>query len=186
MRQVNLENVQEAGTYEKLPAGGYVCRYTKVEDVPNKEYLYMEFDIVMGDFKGYYKKLSESMSFWGGRVYRSYKEAALPMFKRMCSAVAKSNPGFVFDGGKQNSDERTLVGKYVGLVFGEEEYIGNDGSLKTRLYVHYECDINDIKAGNFKIPELKKLKQENTAPTNMDNGFVSAGINSMDDDVPFN
>ena len=57
MRQVNLENVQEAGDYTRLLAGGYVCKYTKVEDVAEKEYLYMEFDIADGEFKEYFKDL---------------------------------------------------------------------------------------------------------------------------------
>ena len=182
MRQVNLENVQEAGNYEKLPAGGYVCKYTHVEDVASKEYLYMEFDIAYGDYKDYYKKLSEAMSFWGGRVYRSYKDAALPMFKRMCSAVSKSNPGFVFDGGKVNSNEKTLIGKYVGLVLGEEEYIGSDGNKKTRLYVYSECDINDIKAGKFKVPALKKLKEDNASSGT---GFMDIPNNAAEE-IPFN
>ena len=108
MKQVNLENVQEAGSFEKLPVGGYICKYVNVEDIEKKEYLYMEFDIAEGEFKDYYKKLQENLKFWGGRVHRSYKENALPMFKRMCSAVSKSNAGFVFDGGKQNSNEKTL------------------------------------------------------------------------------
>ena len=186
MKQVNLDNVQEAGSRDRLPAGGYVCRYTKVEDVPDKEYLYMEYDIAHGEYKDYYKQLEESLQFWGGRVYRSYKEKALPMFKRMCSAVAKSNPGFIFDGGKQNSDERTLVGKYVGLVLGEEEYVGNDGTTKTRLYVYSECDINDIKAGKFKVPALKNLKDDNSIPvaSYSSDGFMNIP-EGTDEEIPF-
>lgn len=183
MKQINLENVQEAGNYNRLPAGGYVCKYTNVEDVEKKEYLYMEYDIAHGEYKDYYKSLSEVMNFWGGRVYRSYKDAALPMFKRMCSAVSKSNPGFVFDGGKVNSNEKTLIGKYVGLILGEEEYVGNDGNKKTRLYVHSECDINDIKAGNFKIPELKKLKENQKA--SVDTGFINVSSGTKEE-IPFN
>lgn len=190
MRQVNLENVQESGNFDRLPAGGYVCKYTSVKDVQMNpqtgkgDYLQMEYDIAYGDHKDYYKNLEASLHFWGGRYVRSYKEKALPMFKRMCSAVAKSNPGFVFDGGRQNADESTLVGKYVGLVLGEEEYIGNDGSKKTRLYVHSECDINDIKAGRFKIPELKKLKDEGNRRTT-DTGFMSVHDNAKEE-IPFN
>ncbi len=185
MRQLQLDNVQEAGSYNRLPAGGYICRYTKVEDVPEKEYLYMEFDIESGEYKDYYKNLEESMDFWGGRVYRSYKEKALPMFKRMCTAVAKSNPGFVFDGGRQNADEKTLVGKHVGLILGEEEYIGNDGNKKTRLYVNTECDVNDIKAGRFRVPELKKLK-EGSQPRPVQNiDFISISP-AEKDEIPFN
>lgn len=184
MKQVNLDNVQEAGSRDRLPAGGYVCRYTKVEDVPDKEYLYMEFDIAQGDYKDYYKQLEESLHFWAGRCNRSYKKTALPFFKRMCSAVAKSNPGFIFDGGKQNSDERTLVGKYVGLILGEEEYNGNDGDVKTRLYMHAECDINDIKAGKFKVPELKRLKEDSVSPTSSTDGFMNIP-EGVDEEIPF-
>lgn len=151
-----LDNVQEAGVSKRLPAGGYICKYTSVSDVADKQYLYMEYDVVEGEYANYYKDMEASKGFWGGKCYRSYKEKALPMFKRMCSAVMKSNPGFLFDG-KTNTDEKTLIGKKVGIVFGEEEYIGNDGSVKTRLYVAYETSVEDIKKGSFKVPQFKKL-----------------------------
>lgn len=193
MRQVNLENVQEAGDFERLAPGGYVCKITKVTDVPVNEntgkgdYLQIEYDIAEGERKDYYKHMQESLDFWGGRYIRSYKEKALPMFKRMCSAISKSNPGFVFDGGKQNSNEQTLVGKYVGLVLAEEEYIGNDGSKKTRLYVNSEKDIKDIRSGNFKTPEIKKLKNNNGATQSKTDAYGFMNIpDGVDEEVPFN
>ena len=42
------------------------------------------------------------------------------------------------------------------MTLGEEEYEGNDGSIKTRLYVVREFSIDKI--GEQKVPELKKLK----------------------------
>ena len=78
------------------------------------------------------------------------------MFKRFCTAVSRSNGKFVFDGGKVNHDEKTLKGKKIGLILGEEEYEGNDGFIKTRLYVVREFSIDKI--GEQKVPELKKLK----------------------------
>lgn len=171
MKKVDMTNVKETSDRTRLPAGGYVCKYTKVEDVPSKEYLYMEFDIARGDFAGYYHSLFESMGFWGGRCYRSYKEKALPMFKRMCSAVSKSNNGFVFDG-DTNTDESSLVGKLVGLVLCEEEYIGNDGSNRTRLYVDRECSVEDIINGKFKVKPMKTLDGK-SASANTDDSFVS-------------
>ena len=191
MRQVNLENVQEAGEFERLGAGGYVCKITKVTDVTVNEntgkgdYLQIEYDIAEGPHKDYYKQMEENLKFWGGRYIRSYKEKALPMFKRMCSAVSKSNPGFIFDGGKQNSNEQTLVGKYIGLVLGEEEYIGNDGSKKTRLYVNTEKDISDIRSGKFKVPELKKLANEDDNNTQSSNDFIDIPEGAQEE-IPFN
>ena len=179
----NIASVQEAGDSKRLPAGGYICKYTNVEDNPNKNYLYMEFDIAEGDFKGYFADLDERAGFWAGKCYRSYKENALPMFKRMCSAVTKSNKGFIFDG-NQHCDESTLVGKKVGMILGKEEYIGNDGSTKTRLYVAREVDIADIKAGKFKIPELKKLNNTNTE-NEQDDDFMNVPKDA-DEENPFN
>ena len=42
----------EGGT-QRPQAGGYVCVITKAEDVPEKQYLLVEFDISEGDFAGY-------------------------------------------------------------------------------------------------------------------------------------
>ena len=179
----NIAEVQEAGESKRLPAGGYVCKYTKVEDNAGKNYLYMEFDIAEGEYRGYFEDLEERAGFWAGKCYRSYSEKALPMFKRMCSAVTKSNKNFIFDG-NQHCDESTLVGKKVGMILGEEEYIGNDGSTKTRLYVVREVDIADIKAGKFKIPELKKLNNTNTE-IEQDDDFMNVPKDA-DEENPFN
>lgn len=180
----NIASVQEAGDSTRLPAGGYICKYTNVEDNSEKQYLYMEFDIADGEFKGYYKDLEERMDFWGGKCFRSYKEKALPMFKRMCSAVTKSNKGFIFDG-NEHADESTLIGKKVGMVLGEEEYVGNDGSIKTRLYVAKEVAVEDIKAGKFKIPALKKLPDTAGTSTQPDDGFMNIP-EGADEETPFN
>lgn len=181
MKVINLTNIQEAGTNNRLQAGGYVCKYTNVSDSADKEYLYMEFDIAEGEHKDYYKNLEASAGFWGGRCYRSYKENALPMFKRMCSAVSKSNPGYIFDGGEQNADEKTLVGKLVGIVLGEEEYVKNNGETGTRLYVSYECDADKIRKGDFRVPAKKCLDNSVAAPTT---GFTD--ISKVDaEECPF-
>lgn len=170
MKQLNLENVQETGSGNGgIKAGGYVCKYTNVTDVEDKEYLYMEFDVAEGEKKDYYKQLNEQHGFWGGKCYRSYKEKALPMFKRMCSAVSKSNPGFIFDGGAQNADESTLVGKLVGIVLGEEEYEKNNGEIGTRTYVFAEVSVDDIRKGNFKIPDKKCIHVQSSTSTDFMN-----------------
>lgn len=182
MKSINLANVQEAGTSNSLKAGGYVCKITNVEDVPAKEYLYIEFDIAEGPFKDYYKKLQENKNFWGGSMYKSYKEKALPMLKRFCSAVTKSNPGYIFDAGAQNNDEKTLKGKMIGLVLFEEEYIKNNGDIGKRLKVDYETEIEKIRKGDFKVKELKKLPEDQRPKTETDFVNVPAGT---DEEIPF-
>lgn len=176
MKKINLSNVPEQGEFQRLTAGGYICKINTVTDNPEKEYLYIEFDIAKGDFAGYYQELFKNKGFWGGRFYKSYKETALPMFKRFCSAVSKSNNGFVFDG-ETNADETTLVGKLVGLVLCEEEYYGNDGNIRTRLYVDRECPIEDIINNNFKIKPLKELPKEESNNSEVDTSFIDSTEN---------
>lgn len=159
MKSIDLTNVQEAGDFSRPAPGAYICGIVKAEDVANKEYLKVTYDIIEGEFKGYYKEMRANNPdwAWAGAYVKSYKDAALPMFKRFCTAISRSNGNFVFDGGNVNCDEKTLKGKKIGLLLGEEEYEGNDGNVKTRLYVVREFSIDKI--GEQKAPELKKLNK---------------------------
>lgn len=167
MKSIDLTNVQEASDFKRPTPGAYVCTITSAVDVPEKEYLILGYDIAEGEFKGYYSKLREDHPEWtnAGTYYRSYKPTALGMFKRMCSAISKSNGKFVFDG-KTNADEKTLIGKKIGLVFQEEEYYGNDGEKKTRLIINKECAVDDV--ATQRIPLLKAIKEDpaNILPAN--------------------
>ena len=185
MKSINLNDIQESKEYSKPTAGGYICRITKVEDRPQKEYLYIEYDIADGDLEGYYKHLHDRLDadWWGAHYIRSYKPKALPFFKRMCSAVSKSNGNFVFDAGAINNDESTLTGKLIGLILQEEEYIGNDGAKKTRVNVYREVPIGVIKSGKFKVPAPKTLPDGNESTSNDPSEFVD--IPSDTEEVPF-
>lgn len=159
MRAIDLTNVKEAGDFSRPAPGAYICTIKKVEDNTEKEYLMITFDITEGDYAGYYDQLREDHPDWSdpGLYYRSYRSTALGFFKRFCSAVSKSNPGFNFDG-QTNADEKTLAGKKIGLVLREEEYYGNDGEKKTRLKVDKEFAIADI--AKQKVPECKRIIEE--------------------------
>lgn len=183
MKAINLSDVKEAGQGQQLPAGGYVCKITNVEDVPEKEYLYVEFDIAEGEHKGYFKELEERANFWGGKMFKSYKEKALPMLKRFCSAVTKSNSGYIFDAGAQNSDEKTLKDKLIGLVLVEEEYLKNNGEVGTRLIVDYETDIEKIRKGEFKV-KAKKVLPADQRPKISNTNFETIP-EGVDEEVPF-
>jgi hypothetical protein len=96
------------------------------------------------------------------------------MFKHFTNCIEQTNTGYAWDW-----NEKGLVGKFVGLVLGEEEYIGNDGGIKTRLYVKDIKTVEQIKSGDFKIPEIKKVKTEMSID---DTGFIPMPNN---DDLPF-
>lgn len=181
MKKLDLTHVQEAGDFQRVPAGAYICVIRGAEDVPDREYLRITYDIAKGEYAGYYDDLRKNHPEWksAGSMIKSYKEKALPMFKRFCSAVSKSNGNYVFDGGNVNSDESTLVGKVVGLLLGEEEYYSNSGDKRTRLYVNKEFPIDKI--GEQKVPKIKPVKED--APA-MPSGFVNVP-ESNDDELPF-
>lgn len=159
MRRINdWENIKESGTFERLAPGGYIVKILNVKDFPEKEYLKISFDIAEGDKKGFFKKSFDNdtrdQKKWpnGGSFIRSYKQTAASMFKGFVSAVEASNKGYTFD-----FDEQTLVGKVVGLVLGDEEFLNQKGQVRTRTYVNAVRSVEAIKNGDYKVPELKKL-----------------------------
>lgn len=176
MKKVDTTNIQEAGERTTLPAGAYVCVIKNVEDVPEKEYLKITYDIASGEYAGYYDTIRANHPEWAwvGAYVKSYKTAALPMFKRFCSAVSKSNGAFVFDGNQVNADEKTLIGKKLGIVLREEEYYSNSGDKRTRLIVHSECPIERL--ATQKVPDPKKLPEEEK------NDFITIPEN---EEIPF-
>ena len=188
MKQLNLDNVRSADETTRLVPGGYLCGIKKVTDVPAKEYLEIEFDIAKGDFAHYYEQLCAKFGSWNGRFIKSYKDSALPFFKSFIEAIEASNPGFKWDGHTEQALER----KWIGIVMGEEEYRKRDtGETKTVLRAQHFLPIEDIKAGKFVVPEVKRLKaQDNQAAvasagvtySGNDGGFVQFGSN---EDLPF-
>lgn len=186
MKKLGLENVAMPSQGKKLPAGGYICRIVDVEDFPLKEYLKIKFDIAEGDYKNYYSIMNNQYGgFWRGVFIKSYKEKALPYFKLMIHMVKKSNNGYEW-----HDDEKSLIGKRIGLVLGEEEYLSNTGYLKTRLYMGAIVSVEDIINNNFKVPELKRLKpfegSSFTQTQSSENPFVTSSYSDEDDEnLPF-
>ena len=91
------------------------------------------------------------------------------------------NPGFHF----REDDLASLRGKLIGVVLGEEEYIGNGGAKKIRLTVRQTRSVDAIRRGDFTIPALKPLK---SAPASEPTSFPSfGGFSQVEDDgeLPF-
>lgn len=169
----NWKNVKASEDFERLPAGGYICTIIHATDSPDKQYLKIEYDIAEGDHKDHWADTKERFGWWGGDFYRSYKDSAVGMFKAFTNAVEGSNPGFTWAW-----KEKDLEGKMIGVVLGEEEYTGNDGSVKTRLKVRSVKSVQDIREGKFKVPTLKKL-----TPASDDDPRET--FEAIDGDVPF-
>lgn len=153
----NWNEIQENNnSYKKLTTGGKVCAIKNVTDYPDKQYLRIEYDIVRGEEKGYFTKMYENDTRenkrWRGVLIRSYKDTALSMFKGFTTSIEKSNRGY-----KWNWDEQSLVRKYFGAVFAEEEYINNNGGKSVRTYIAQVHSVETIEKGEFMVPEIKRL-----------------------------
>lgn len=189
MRAINnWENIKESSGFEKLPVGGYIIKILNVQDVAEKEYLRVSFDIADGEHKGFFKKQYDSDTRtdkkWpnAGSFVRSYKATAESMFKGFVNAVENSNKGFKFD-----FDEKKLVGKQVGIVVGMEQYLNQKGQVRERTYVSAVRSVDTIKKGDFKVPELKMLDATKTtyaAPKSAD-PFVNPFADSAPTIDPF-
>lgn len=179
----NFESVQAStGEFARPTAGGYICKIVDVEDVPlnpgtqKGNYLKIEYDIADGKFAEYYKN---QFARWGGQwsasFIRSYKEKAIGMFKHFTNCVEKSNKGYEWDW-----NEKGLIGKTIGLVLCEEDYINSNGEVKTKLSVAYIKTAEEIQNGDFIVPAPKRIKEEQK-PTD---DFID--IDDIVDDLPFN
>lgn len=188
MKALDLTNVQEAGNFRTLPAGGYIVKIENVEDVADKEYLKVSFDIDEGEFKGFYKDQYVNSTFenkkWAGNFFRSYKENALPFFKGFITAVQNSNKGY-----KWANDETTLKGKKVGIVLQEEEYIktmgANAGQVGTRLMLQEVHSVDEIKKGNFTLKPKKTLSDADKPAQVVKQEEVATDYGVTDDDIQF-
>ena len=161
MKKIDLKNVQEFTKF-KNPVGGFICEIKSVEDVPEKEYLRIGYDIAEAlndaqkEFVGMYEKRKKERDFDYPTTVVSYKENSLPFFKGFITALENSNRGYKWD-----NDETKFVGKLIGFVIGEEEYEGKDKNgvpkVKVRTYVAERHSVDAIKEGDFDVPEFKKL-----------------------------
>ena len=190
MLGINMANVESAtGGYPKPKGGGYVCIVTDATNNVAKKRLEIKFDIYEGEFKGYFKELADRANFWGGNFSKSYSEKALPFLKQFIEVVVASNvstDGLVI-GNYEDIDETRLVGKLFGAAIGEKEYMGNDGLKKVKLdtYNAKFYPVEDIRTGNYAIPEFKKL-DENAVDASAGVVDLSAGFAPVkDDEIPF-
>lgn len=193
MLGINLKDVD--GNYVRPKAGGHVIRITKATNNPEKERIEFEYDFAEGELEGYYTDLEERAGFWGGKFNKSYKEKARTFLKAFIENVIKSNSDtdgiIVVNGDEEDVDETKLVGKVIGLVAGEEEYVGNDGKIKKRLDVFNAkfVPVEDIHTGNYKVPEFKPITEQKSSGSaqvvDTTLGEIPQEFQASADDTPF-
>lgn len=173
------------GEYEKLNAGGYICKIINAKEEKSKSgkrMLVLALDIAEGDKKDFFRNRFNENSNpdkkWpAGAIYRQMLEGekAAGFLKGLMTSLESSNEGFKWDW-----DEKKLANLKCGAIFGEEEYEKMDGSIGTTTKVKFIRTVKAIQDGNFKIPELKKLPEKGEAFED----FVNS-VTSDNDDLPF-
>ncbi len=173
------------GDYEVLKPGGYICKIVGVQ-VEEREYghlMRIAYDIAEGEHKDYYKrrfeakKLTNADAKWPGIYYQTIKRDDLKYFKGFMTAIEKSNQGFKWDW-----DEKKLLGKMFGGVFGEEEFEKQDGSIGTLVKCRFVKSVDSIREGKFKVPEKKTLSTSTGTNSNDSYGFYPL---DEDTELPF-
>jgi len=177
MKKINWNVVEEkdyGAQVETPPAGGYVVKIVDIKDVPDRNYLLINYDIAEGEWEDWWMAMYETQNWGLPRHYASYSDKAQGMFKHFLICLEKSNPNFRMTA--WDNDEHKLVGLKFGAVIGEEEYEGKDGKVKKAKRIQRILSIEDIRKGNFKVPELKKLKpKETTTPIPAAPSYYDAG-----------
>lgn len=172
------------GEFVKLPAGGYVCSIVNAEITNSKAgnpMLVLYIDIVEGEFAKHFRNAFERVR--GSRpdikwdnsgIYRQliFDKAGKVsrFFKGLLTCIEKSNAQFSFN--PRSFDEKILRGCLIGFVFAEEEYQKTDGSTGSRTFAKFPKPVDDIRSGNFKIPDSKKPPAEKPKPPQSSGVFI--------------
>jgi len=185
--------------FDRIQAGGYVCVIRdvleKVTKTTSRPMLVLDLDIVSGEYKDYYQKKYDSNKnenkHWGAKFYQLMDGTSLKFFKGLITAIERSNHGYDWEANDWN--ENTLVGKNIGVIFGEEEFEANDGTTKTSLKPLSVRTVATIEEGKFTVPVKKLLATNALKPvftTSQNKSYnapedFSAVSDDTDDDLPF-
>ena len=183
------DEAQVLGEFTPINLGGHKLVIMKVEEVTannGNQYLKISFDTAKDDvqpnyYSNAYKNNTMDNKKWSGvtTVFPTDKDGKTSKsFKTFCTAVEHSNTGFKMVWGEQFCN--ALKGKSVGGVFGEEEYIGNDGTVKTarKLFWFRGTD----KVMDAEVPAKRTVDAPQQAGYD---GFMNIP-DSIDNELPFN
>ena len=176
--------------WEPLAPGGHRCVIKKIEETKSSngsDMIIISFDTLADDMQPMYftnqymsdKKAGRDPLRWHGTGYLvtdEKTEYGVRNLKKFNTAVCNSNPGFEIVWG--DGYARAMEGKSVGIVFREEEYTKNDGSLGVSVKPMYYCDI--AKALDQAVPERKALQVQQPAqqPPQIPKEWANAPVNN--------
>ena len=156
-------------TYEPITIGGHylIILGAKQETLNGYEVLTVQFDTHQTDHQpSYYQAdYKRRIAQYPDSKYQGVHRLFLPTgdpnsdtykwanqrLKGFITSVEDSNSGYKF-----TWDEKTLKGKSVGGVFGNEEYLAQDGTVKMATRLRYYVGNESVPTA--KAPKVKELK----------------------------
>lgn len=201
-KPTGYDEVQEFGTGNSLPKGGYVCKIVKVEEGKSKngnDTVYIYLDIAEGEYAGYflerYKKQTDPATAKWPCVYSQIvldttTKQASKGFKTFITSCEKSNAGFVAAQIWGDRFASFFKGRMIGVVFRDTWFPGNNGKPARYAKAAYLCSTETIKKGQFTIPEDDKSQLTNIGnsfdiPGNIGFDSFAPADNVSEDDLPF-
>lgn len=183
------------GEFSRLPAGGYVCRIINAELTKSKAgnlMLVLFLDIAEGEFQGYFKTATDNARKFDANkkwdntgIYRQLlfdnsNQRISSFFKGLITCIEHSNKTLKIN--INDFDASILRGQLCGFIFAAEEYQKRNGSIAERVVIKFPGSIEDIRNGNFKVPETKRLEKTAAPPTTKDE-FDGSPVSDFE--VPF-
>lgn len=177
----------------KLPAGAYEVTIKRAED--SEKALCILFDISEGEYRNYYMnkfsndkknypdnaKYKGVLRLWypnGSQYDDNYKKRIKTALKRI-----KESNNLNVDFTKE-WDGAALKGAKVGMIFRDQEWSYN-GSTGFTAQPYSIITLSDLKEGNFKLPEPKRLSANSAEQAQTNSGFETYTDVPSDEDLPF-
>ena len=182
------DEVQAGGEFTPIELGGHKLVVKKLEECTANsgvKYLKVFFDTAPDDaqpnyYAEQYKNDTRDEKKWGGvaALFPTDREGnTSKTFKQFCTSIERSNNSQI----KWGADfESSIVGKVIGGVFGEEEYLNRDNEVRTAHKLFWWRSTENIK--DAKIPEKRTVEQPQVRTAD-DTSWMDVAIG--DEELPF-
>ena len=190
----DYEQTKSYKDFEQLPKGGYVLIIKGAELCENSvgQYVKIMCDVAEGDYKDHFMneyctQQKEDRKWHCNYLLNVPKDDGSEKdgwtkrrFKTVTEALEESNPGYHFDW-----DERKFINKLIGGLFNEREYETNDGKVRRTTNLAKLCTVEQIRSGNYRIPDDKLLSGPVPPQAPADTGWMNIP-DGIDSELPFN
>ena len=191
-KPVGYDTAQIFGQAQILPAGGYKCIIKNAvcaKTQNQKEYLKLEIDIAEGEYKDFYankhKNDTRENKKWSGTwtiFIEGYEpETTNRVFKGLIELIKQSNENFTFQWNVEGN-EKSLIGKKIGIVFRVEEFMTQDGQIKKATKPYFAVKYDDVEKVQAPPEKLLNNSNEKSLDTTIDSELYMIDI---ENNLPF-